>query len=96
MEYSNYEALKKYVFVFVGQNATTGEPNKKTGRLSNYGQFYCFDNAAAAKEFADNQNGINDQIIEIGSARALRKYALGSSVVNYIEHLHFVNSNFEC
>jgi hypothetical protein len=75
---------QKEIFVFVGEKATTGEPNKKTRRMSKWGYMEKFSDMESAKAFYDKKDtGSASQIIEIGTRKSLRKYNLGSSVSDY-------------
>ena len=84
----NYGNLSGRTFVFVGQNATTGTPNETTGRMSLYGHYYGFDSKDEALAFSEQQRA---PIVEVGSARKLRKYSLGISVADYCEHLYMIS-----
>lgn len=79
-----YEALSNLTFVFTGCRATTGTPNRTTGKMSNFGEYHAFLNKESAKEFART---CNDSVVHIGTARTLRKYSAGQTVTSYIEHL---------
>ena len=81
--------MNKTKYVFVGQNASTGTPNKITGRVSKYGKFYKFENHKLAKKFVDELPfDYNNQIIEIGTIRTLRKYDLGNTLYVYEDNLN--------
>lgn len=40
-------------YVFVGQKATTGFPHPRTGRMSYYGHYLCFNSESARQEYVD-------------------------------------------
>ena len=82
----NYLDFSEDYFVFDGENATTGDPNKITGRLSTWGEMLKFNSKSAAEEYVNNYRGYG--ICKAGTARALRKYSLGMSVKNYLEDLY--------
>lgn len=79
--------MKKY-FLFIGQNATCGSPNRITGKMSTYGETYRFDSTATRNYFLDKrQPSINDQVIVAGGADAMRRFHLGSAVADFKEQL---------
>ena len=85
-----YEKFKGKTVVFVGERATTGEPNRLTGRLSNWGYYHVFNKRKDAKEFMDDWERKNPgKLADMGSAKAMRKYSLGCTVENYLEDLDY-------
>ena len=72
---------EKDYFVFDGQNASTGTPNEITGRMSFYGHFLKFKTKKEAKDYVDHYRGYD--ICRAGTRNTLRKYDLGSSVLDY-------------
>ncbi len=85
--------MKDY-FVFDGQNASTGTPNKITGHMSFYGTFHKFETKEKALKFVeDNETGYASDICVAGTKRTLRKYDLGSSVTDYNYHLDMIDYN---
>jgi hypothetical protein len=88
-----YKDFKGDVFVFVGQNASTGTPNELTGRMSFAGTFYRANDRQEAKEFAEKMySPYEADICKVGTARTLRQYDLGCSVQSYLESLHYALS----
>lgn len=78
----------QYHYVFVGQNATTGQPHPITGKLSNYGGFIAFKNKADAKRYANEFYSNNPSEFAVaGTANTLRKYKQGVSWYNYLDML---------
>ena len=74
---------RKY-YAWVGQNATTGTPNRITGRMSMYGQNYVFDSQEDRDEFVicyHDPNGNNHA--EGCTYRQLRGKNLGCSVAMF-------------
>lgn len=86
----DYNDFKGNVFIFIGQNASTGKPNKITGNRSFFGQFFSCKNLAEARKAAERvRNPYDAQIVDYGCARKLRQYDLGPSVATYLESLYF-------
>lgn len=88
MNERNYDELKGKWFVFFGENATTGTPNARTGRMSYYGSIYGAKSKAEAKQIETEYRGTG--FCKAGTARSLRKYCLGISVQSYLETLHCI------
>ena len=85
---------EKYYYVFTGQNATTGEPNRKTGRMSYYGCILKFSTKEGAEKYAEKKYSSSARdICEMGTARTLRKYCMGMSVRNYEDYLHHLQED---
>ena len=81
--------VKNSFFVFVGQNGSTGTPNRITGKMSSYGMYYRFKTKKEAAEFAEeNDTGYANCISVPGTAGTLRKYSLGISEMAYYEDLN--------
>jgi len=81
----NYSDFNGDYFVFDGENASTGTPNVITGEMSFYGNTYKFKCKKDAVDYVNEYRGY--EICKAGTARTLRKYNLGSSVINYLEDL---------
>lgn len=78
----------QYHYVFIGQNATTGQPHPITGRMSNYGGFIAFKNKADAVRYANefySSNGLEFAVA--GTVNTLRKYKRGMSWHDYLTML---------
>lgn len=87
----DYSDFGGQYFVFVGQNATTGEPHPITGNMSFWGRYYGpYPSRKAAQAFAERHSdyGYSRHIHEVGTARTLRQYSLGCSVQNYLQDLN--------
>ncbi len=77
-------------YVFKGQNASTGEPNKITGRYSFYGQVYCFDTKKEAMEFMDNfESPYVGHICVMGDKRKMREFCLGMTIESFNDYLNY-------
>lgn len=74
-------------YVFEGQNATTGEPNPRTGLMSNYGHIVAFETKAERDEYVQNHRyyGTPGHIVQHGTPRTLRKFCRGMSMADYNE-----------
>ena len=90
MNYYSIEDMKKDAakdcYVWVGQNATTGQPHPITGKMSMYGSLLKFKTRQQAREYADNYyNHCNPSEYAVaGTVNALRKYHQGMSWYNYL------------
>jgi len=77
-------------WIFVGQNASCGTPNEKTGRMSMYGDFYQAPDRKTAKEWAEKMDdGSAHTIVAIGGKRAMRQFNLGASMRQFGENLEY-------
>lgn len=78
---------KGYYFLWVGQNATTGHPNKTTGNMSLYGEFIAFKDKDQRDDYYNNfrSNGY-DKCVKC-TATTGRQYKLGLTVYGYYELL---------
>ena len=76
---------EKDYFVFDGQNASTGTPNRVTGRMSFYGQVLKFHSKKEAKQYEEESRSTD--ICIAGMKAIMRKYCLGMSVSQFEEHL---------
>ena len=80
--------MKKKYLLFVGQNASTGTPNLKTGYMSFYGNTLRFSSIKKRTKYINNHNfTINDTIISTD----VRRYNLGMSVNDYNEHIQLLD-----
>lgn len=85
--------MNNETIVFVGQNASTGTPNRTTGRMSTYGEMYKFNSRKNAIEFAEkNDTGNASCVSVVGTRNTIRKYNFGISVANYNEHIDNIPS----
>lgn len=87
-DYMRDKLAGKY-FVFIGQNASTGTPHTTTGHYNFYGTYYAADSKEQAQEFIDNRVCYNsfEAIEKAGTINTLRKYSLGNTWLQYLEHL---------
>ena len=84
----DYSDFKGKTVVFCGDNASTGEPHPITGNMSFWGEFSVFGNKQDAIEFIDQVERNNPYgKTDIGTARTMRKYRLGSCVRDYLNDL---------
>lgn len=83
--------MAKSYYVFKGQNASTGVPNKKTGRMSFFGSILKFDSKNDALKFVDEHDrGYAQQLCIAGTKKTMRKYCLGMTVKNIEECLSYI------
>ena len=75
----------KYFYIFKGQRASIGTPNRITGRLSTYGRYYRFKSNADRQKYIDDYRG-SDFIAKVNK-KSGRRYSLGCSVYAYEEDL---------
>lgn len=73
----------KEFLVFIGENASTGKPNKQTGMYSFYGGIKKFKTASDRQCFLDGLSLPYGKFAVKGTRRTLRKYDLGSTVRKY-------------
>ncbi len=85
----NYSDFNGDYFVFVGENATAGNPHPITGQMSKWGEMRKFRSKEAAVQYVEEYRGYG--ICKAGTARTLRRYSLGMSVLNYLEDLYFTD-----
>ena len=71
-------------YVFNGQNASTGEPNKVTGRVSFYGTVLAFETKKEALKYVEDNERCEARYITVAGTKSdMRKYCLGSSVDDF-------------
>jgi len=80
---------EKDYFVFDGQNASTGEPNRVTGRMSFYGEVLKFHSKKEAKQFEEESRSTN--LCIAGTKSKMRGYCLGMSVSQFEEYLYQID-----
>lgn len=85
----NYSDFNGDYFVFDGENATTGTANKRTGRMSYFGDMLKFRTKEDAVNYVNEYRGYG--ICKAGTVKTLRKYSLGCSVNTYLEHLYMIS-----
>lgn len=86
--------MKKEIFVFIGENASTGTPNENTGRMSFYGQVYRIDGTLRqAREWSDmKEHRTTRKICVVGGKKKMRQYCLGQTMRNFEETLHYAQT----
>ena len=77
----------KEFLLFVGQNASTGKPNKRTGLYSFYGKMLKFSHKEEREAYCIDRLYTPGEIIQPGTRTTLRKYDLGSSLQKYNEYI---------
>lgn len=81
-------------YVFKGQNASTGESNKITGRMSFYGEVLAFNTRKEAIQYVEDfETPYHSDICVIGGRRVMRQYCLGMTVASFNEYLDFEDMN---
>lgn len=83
---------KREIFVFVGQNASTGTPNPNTGLMNFYGTVYRIDGTLKqAREWADDMyyKNTNQTISVAGGKRKMREFCLGQTMRNFEDYLSY-------
>jgi len=81
--YSDFNGI---TYVFMGENATTGTPNRLTHRMSYYGQFYQTKDKKLAKKFIEDY-GHKHRLVDIGDSRRMRRYNLGASLMDFFRNI---------
>jgi len=76
---------KNDYYVFIGENATTGTPNKITGRMSYFGDILIFKSKKDAIEFVNDYRGYG--LCIAGNKKKMREYSLGMSVSAFEEDI---------
>lgn len=81
--------------LFIGQNATTGTPNRNTGRLSNYGAYLKFDSKKERDGYYNElRSSSSSELYVKCGAKSGRLYSLGSTVKQYRDHLQHIPTTF--
>lgn len=79
--------MKNY-YLFVGQRASTGTPNDKTGRMSMYGSVRRFRTLAERNECQNEvYTGEPHQLLVAGGKREMRRCCLGMSMYVFEQYL---------
>lgn len=79
---------KKTYYLFVGQNATCGSPNKVTGHYSVYGRIYAFSSKSERDTVYNHLDGRNaQQKIVKGGRSVMRSFCLGWSMIDFNGYL---------
>jgi len=82
--------MKKSFLLWIGQNATTGRPNRLTGHYSNYGRFVKFNSISERSAFVDQWRSNNpSEFCKIVNRKTARQYCLGMSVRDYNEYIEY-------
>ena len=83
--------MKKRFYVWLGQNATCGEPNMITGRLSRFGDVLIFSTKAKRDAFIEDYYDPNGNKRAVaGSKKDMRGYNLGMSVRAFEEYISYL------
>ena len=82
---------KKVYYLFVGQNASTGKPNKITGHYSYWGRIYAFSSKGERDIVYNHLDGrdARDKIVK-GGRSVMRSFCLGASVAQFNESLDHI------
>ena len=80
--------MTDYFYAWAGQNATTGNANPRTGRLSMFGQLFKFKSRIERDKYVDEYYSSNpsEYAVKVNKQSA-RQYRLGMSVSAYEEYL---------
>jgi hypothetical protein len=86
--------MAKLYYAFIGQNATTGKPNTRTGYHSLYGDLYSFSSKRERDCFVEDKYNSSAQIIAVATNKrdAKRKYFRGMTQVEFDQYLFFVDN----
>ena len=84
-------------YVFVGQNATTGKPNPKTGYYSFFGQCYQFRTKSERDVYHSEfrSNNPSEFCVKV-NRRSARRYNLGMNMRDYNEYMDLCNQLTWC
>lgn len=85
---------KKTHWAWIGQNATTGSPNPRTGRFSMYGVYAAFSTRKLRDNFVDNfynQSNPSEYTVKCNITTG-RGYSLGMPVWHYLDHMKHVEA----
>ena len=84
------QQLKGLYFAWVGQNASTGTPNRITGNYSMYGSYVAFDNKHDRDQFVEDYYDPNGNKYAVaGGIRKMREYSLGSTMYSFLQDLYY-------
>lgn len=83
---------KKYTYIWIGQNATTGDPHPLTGYMSRYGHLYKVLKKEASEmlDILERKHYPNAQITKIGGKRTMRQFHRGISVSQFETELEYL------
>lgn len=81
--------MNENYLAWVGQNATTGSANEKTGRMSMFGDYKIFETKKERDSFVNEfYNSSNpSEFAKKCTKRTGRKYSLGMTVRDYENHI---------
>ena len=77
-------------YVWVGQRATTGTPNKNTGFYSIYGDVVAFDSERARDDYCNQYSERHNSYPVPTNRTDARQYHLGMSVYDYNQYIDFL------
>lgn len=76
--------MKKYFYIWKGQNATCGRPNPLTGRLNMYGDLLAFTSKSKRDQFYNEYYDNNPSVkLYKCNKKSARKFFLGMPVYNF-------------
>jgi hypothetical protein len=82
--------------LFVGENASYGNPNSITGRYSFYGRILKFRSKEERNLYIEEKTGYTSrEIVKKGNRKTLRKYDLGSTLQNYNDYLDYTENTIK-
>lgn len=86
--------MKNY-YVFEGFNATTGAPNRRTGKHSFYGDILSFESKELALQYVadkDPESLPTDRSLVVGTRRKMREFRLGSTMQDFNTDMDMLDS----
>lgn len=83
----------KYL-AWVGQNATTGNPNRITGYCSKWGELHAFNTRKERDDFCDTYNNRHNCYPQKTNRKDARQYFLGMTVRDYNEHVEYILAGY--
>lgn len=87
----------KIYYVWVGRNATTGQPHDRTGRMNRYGDLLAFSSMENRNLYFERFYNDNPLIFAVATngQEAKRKYCAGMTQSNFDEYLRTVNLDID-
>jgi len=80
--------MRKSYLLWIGQNATTGQPNTKTGHYSNYGYIVKFKSLSERRAFIDQWRPNNpSEFCRIVNRKTARQFCLGMTMRDYNDYI---------
>ena len=80
--------MTTHYYAWAGQNATTGNTNPRTGRLSMFGSLYAFKSRIERDKYVDEyySNNPSEFAVKVNTQSA-RQYRLGMNTAYYQEYV---------